>query len=78
MGFEQPYPKKIILNAPTSLLIVRANHPRASTGEDLSETRPYRRVLVPFDGSQRAENVFPIVTQLALYLQSQVNLVQFF
>lgn len=68
--------QKIILNAPTSLLIVRANHPGASPGEDLPETRPYRRVLVPLDGSQRAENVLPIVTQLAHYLQSQVNLVQ--
>jgi len=67
--------QKIILNAPTSLLIVRAHHPDTSPA-DSSETTVYRRIVVPLDGSQRAENVLPIITQLAHFHRSQVHLVQ--
>ena len=67
--------QKIILSAPTSLLIVRAHQPGAYPGE-LAETPVYRRILVPLDGSQRAENVLPIITQLAHFHQSQIHLVQ--
>ena len=67
--------QKIILSAPTSLLIVRAHQPGASPGE-LAETPVYRRILVPLDGSQRAENVLPIITQLAHFHHSQIHLVQ--
>jgi nucleotide-binding universal stress UspA family protein len=35
----------------------------------------YQRILVPLDGSQRAENVLPIVTQLAHFHKSQIHLV---
>jgi nucleotide-binding universal stress UspA family protein len=67
--------QKIILSAPTSLLIVRAHQPGAYPGE-LAETPVYKRILVPLDGSQRAENVLPIITQLAHFHQSQIHLVQ--
>ena len=62
--------QKTILSAQTSLLIVRAH-----AGE-LTETLVYRNILVPLDGSQRAENVLPTVTQLANFHKSQVHLVQ--
>ncbi len=67
--------QKIILSAPTSLLIVRAHQYAAHSG-DLSETPLYQRILVPLDGSQRAENVLPIITQLAHFHQSQIHIVQ--
>jgi nucleotide-binding universal stress UspA family protein len=67
--------QKIILSAPTSVLIVRAHQYRAHSGE-LSETPVYQRILVPLDGSQRAENVLPIITQLAHFHKSQIHLVQ--
>lgn len=63
--------QKIILSAPTSVLIVRA-HP-----SDTQASRSfYQRILVPLDGSQRAENVLPIITQLAQFHQAQIHLVQ--
>ena len=57
---------KIILSAPTSVLIVRA--PR-------QKEQPYGRILVPLDGSWRAENVLPIVTSLARFHKSQIQIV---
>lgn len=62
--------QKTILSAQTSLLIVRAD-----AGE-LSEAPMYRNILVPLDGSQRAENVLPIITQLANFHKSKLHLVQ--
>ena len=62
--------QKTILSAQTSLLIVRAH-----AGE-LTEAPVYRNILVPLDGSQRAENVLPIITQLANFHKSQIHLVQ--
>lgn len=59
---------KLILSAPTSVLIVRAQ-------ANLNE-QPYRRILVALDGSWRAENVLPLVTQLARFHQSQIQIVQ--
>ena len=67
--------QKIILSAPTSLLIVRAHQQDIQAGE-LSAIPFYQRILVPLDGSQRAENVLPIITQLAHFHKSQVHLVQ--
>ena len=67
--------QKIILSAPTSVLIVRASQRDIQTGE-LSAVPFYRRILVPLDGSHRAENVIPIVTQLTHFHKSQVHLVQ--
>jgi nucleotide-binding universal stress UspA family protein len=67
--------QKIILSAQTSLLIVRAGQ----AGGDLAGwtgTPFYKRILVPLDGSQRAENVLPMATQLAQFHQAQLHLVQ--
>jgi nucleotide-binding universal stress UspA family protein len=36
----------------------------------------FKHLLVPLDGSQRAENVIPIITQLAQFHKSQIHLVQ--
>jgi len=67
--------QKIILSAPTSLLIVRA-HQSGVYPAELPETPVYQRILVPLDGSQRAENVLPIITQLSRFHTSQIHLVQ--
>ncbi len=67
--------QKIILSAQTSLFIVRA-HQYGAHSVELSETPVYQRILVPLDGSQRAENVLPIITQLAHFHKSQIHLVQ--
>jgi nucleotide-binding universal stress UspA family protein len=67
--------QKIILNAQTSLLIVRA-HQYGLQSDKLSGNPLYQNILVPLDGSQRAENVLPIVTQLAQFHKSQIQLVQ--
>ena len=56
---------KIILRAPTSVLIVRA--------PQLKE-KPYGRILAPLDGSWRAENVLPILSQLARIHKSQIQI----
>ncbi len=66
--------QKIILNAPTSVLIVRAYQHDIRAGT-LMDIPAYQRILVPLDGSQRAENVLPIVTQLARFHKSQIHLV---
>ncbi len=57
---------KITLNAPTSVLIVRAYQTQES---------PLRRILVPLDGSWRAEYVLPMVTLLARFHYSQIQIV---
>lgn len=67
--------QKIILSAQTSLLIVRAHQYGANTGE-LKETTIYQHILVPLDGSQRAENVLPVITQLANFHKSTIHLVR--
>jgi len=67
--------QKIILSVQTSLLIVRAQQ-YGALPQPLSEMPLYRRILVPLDGSQRAENVLPTITQLALYHKAQLHLAQ--
>jgi nucleotide-binding universal stress UspA family protein len=63
--------QKIIFSAPTSVLIIRAHQPVASE----SIERQYTRIVVPLDGSQRAENVLPMVTLLARFHQSRIHIV---
>ena len=67
--------QKIILSVQTSLFIIRAHQYGAHSGK-LSEAPAYRHILVPLDGSQRAENVLPIIIQLAQFHKSQIHLVQ--
>lgn len=56
----------IVLSAPTTMLIVRAHQ---------FKEQPYGKILVPLDGSCRAENVLPIVTLLARFHKSQIQIV---
>jgi len=56
---------EITLSAPTSVLIVRAHQ---------TQEQPLRRILVPLDGSWRAEYVLPMVTLLARYHNAQVQI----
>jgi len=67
--------QKIILSAPTSVLIVRA-HPQENRVNESPAHPLYQRILVPLDGSQRAENVFPIIAKLAHFHKSEIHLVQ--
>jgi nucleotide-binding universal stress UspA family protein len=61
--------QKVVLSAPTSLMIVRA---RQAVGL-LAEQR-YKRLFVPLDGSVRAECVLPVAIHLARAHRSQLVL----
>jgi len=63
--------QKIIYSAPTSVLLVRA-HQALSDG--LVEGQ-YRQIMVPLDGSRRAENVLPMVALLARFHGSRIQIV---
>lgn len=60
--------QKVILRARTSIMIVRAYKPMVS---ETSELR-YQRILVPLDGSHRAESVLPRATAVARSQNAQV------
>jgi nucleotide-binding universal stress UspA family protein len=62
--------QKIILRAHTSIMIVRAYQP---TSADVADLR-YRRILLPVDGSQRAECVLPVAQSLARAHEAQILL----
>jgi nucleotide-binding universal stress UspA family protein len=62
--------QKIILRAHTSVMIVRAYQPASV---DVTGLR-YRRLLVPMDGSQRAECILPVVATLARAHEAQILL----
>jgi nucleotide-binding universal stress UspA family protein len=64
--------QKILFSAPTSILIVRAHQPAINELE-LKE-RPFRQILAPLDGSWRAENVLPIITLLARFHESKIQI----
>ena len=66
--------QKIILSAPTSVLIVRAHQQDIPT-DGLSTIPLYQRILVPLDGSRRAEHVLPIITQLVQNYKPKIHLV---
>jgi nucleotide-binding universal stress UspA family protein len=59
--------QKIILRARTSILLVRAYQ----VPPDQAEIR-YKRILLPLDGSQRAESVLGIAMQLARHHTAEV------
>jgi nucleotide-binding universal stress UspA family protein len=63
--------QKIIFSAPTSVLIIRAHQPVSSEAIE----KQYLRMMVPLDGSRRAENVLPVVTLLARFHQSRISIV---
>ena len=66
--------QKIAQRAFTSLMIVRASQGSEATPDVLSQFR-YRKLLVPLDGSQRAECVLPAAVRLALAHDAQIELV---
>ena len=61
---------KVILRAYTSIMIVRAYQP---TPTEMTGLR-YRRILVPIDGSLRAEYVLPLASTLARFHEAQILL----
>ena len=63
--------QKVIFSAPTSVLLIRALQP--ATGELLE--RSYSQILVPLDGSWRAENVLPLTTLMARFHKAQIHIV---
>jgi nucleotide-binding universal stress UspA family protein len=63
--------QKVILHAHVPMMIVRAH---ASPATDIAQMS-YRRVLVPLDGSQRAEFALPLAKKLASFQNSQLLLV---
>ena len=65
--------QKTILSAQTSLFVFGHTHIGCTL---MVEPQIYQHILVPLDGSQRAENVLPIITQLANFHKSQIHLVQ--
>ena len=62
--------QKIVMRARTSIMIVRAYQNEAF---DLAALR-YRRLLVPMDGSHRAEWVWPLATTLAHAVGAEILL----
>lgn len=62
--------QKVILRARTSIMVVRAYQP---TSADVTGLR-YRRLLLPVDGSQRAECVLPVASTLARAHEAQILL----
>ncbi len=62
--------QKIILRAATSIMVVRAYQP---VPPELTALR-YRRLLIPLDGSRRAESVLPQAATLARAHQAQILL----
>jgi nucleotide-binding universal stress UspA family protein len=61
--------QKVIQRVNKSTMVVRAYRP----GNDVDGIR-YRRILVPLDGSQRAECVLPVATKLAQQHQAELLL----
>lgn len=58
--------QKILQRTQRSILLVRAHAPAAA---DLTGLR-YRRLMLPLDGSQRAEYILPLAQRLARYFDS--------
>ncbi len=64
--------QKIIFSAPSSVLIIRAQPP---TEEGSKDKWLYDHIMVPLDGSKRAEIVLPMVAMFAHFHKSQIHLV---
>jgi len=67
--------QKVIDRVRKSILLVRAYEPPMAYTEDNWSAFRYRRIVVPLDGSQRAEFVLPMVTALANYYETELLLV---
>jgi nucleotide-binding universal stress UspA family protein len=62
--------QKVVLRAYTTVMLVRSYRP---VTDDLTGLR-YKKLMVPLNGSQRAECVLPLATQLANFHQCQLLL----
>ncbi|MGH2542832.1 MAG: universal stress protein [Ardenticatenaceae bacterium] len=62
--------QKVLQRATTSTMIVRAFQPMLDERHGI----PYRTLLVPLDGSQRAENALPLAASLARHFDSRLLL----
>jgi nucleotide-binding universal stress UspA family protein len=60
--------QKIIMRAYTSIMIVRAYLPIMPEPGKLK----YRHLMVPVDGSQRAETILPVASSLASYYDAEI------
>jgi nucleotide-binding universal stress UspA family protein len=65
--------QKVLYSTVTSVLLVRARQP--STGELTLREVPYKQIMVPLDGSWRAESVLPTVTSLSRFHSSKIHVV---
>lgn len=65
--------QKVIYSAPTSIMLIRARQP--VTGELTLREVPYRQIMIPLDGSWRAENVLPTIASLSRFHHSKVHVV---
>lgn len=65
--------QKVIYRIGRSVLLVRAY--QMETEHRVNEVLRYRRIVVPLDGSPRAEHVLPIVTALAEWHEAELLLV---
>ena len=64
--------QKVIDRARNSILLVRAYQQDSAFAEEHGEAFRFRRILVPLDGSQRAESILPIVTALAHFWDAEL------
>ena len=62
--------QKVILRVNRSVMVIRAYE----AGEEDLDALAYHRILVPLDGSRRAEYVLPVVSTLARYGNAQLLL----
>lgn len=67
--------QKVIDRARKSILLVRAYQSSPAYAEPPGAPFHYHRILVPLDGSQRAESVLPMATALAHYHKAELLLV---
>jgi nucleotide-binding universal stress UspA family protein len=62
--------QKVIWQVGKSVMLVRAEWPAAATPDEMH----YGRILIPLDGSLRAESVLPLATRLAQHHQADLLL----
>lgn len=67
--------QKVILRAQTSILLVRAYAAQRDLEGEQGSSYRYRHILLPLDGSQRAECVLPLAETLSRVHQSELIVV---
>lgn len=72
---ESGVAQKVIWQVCKSIMLVRAEWPVDNPPDSALADMRYSRILVPLDGSLRAESVLPIAARLAQYHQAELLLV---